>query len=284
MTPHHWSGSVGAPTGESGSVPAGTEDVRHSLAYMMLGGLTGLIAPGGLLVYGAVAGAPDPVVVVLCLIIGGVAALGAAGWVIGRRDDALAARNRELAALSEQLRTLSVTDALTGLPNRRAFDERLALEVAVTQRYGRSLAVVMIDLDRFKETNDRYGHAAGDEVLRAVAAILDRQRRSVDLVARFGGEEFVAILPHADRRAAGIWAERVRRAIAAYAAAHPHATTASFGVAELSQHGMDGMDGTDSGEALVAAADAALYRAKHAGRDRVEVAAGSVTVESSALR
>jgi diguanylate cyclase (GGDEF)-like protein len=191
--------------------------------------------------------------------------------LIGRRDDALAERNDALAALSQRLHAQSVTDALTGLPNRRAFDERLALELAGARRYARPLALVMLDLDRFKAVNDRLGHAGGDQVLRAVAGVLDRERRASDLVARHGGEEFAAILPHTGARAAAVWAERVRRAIAASEVP----VTASLGVAAVE----GGIDATAEG--LSETADRALYAAKDGGRDRVCVASGGPSSSTS---
>jgi diguanylate cyclase (GGDEF)-like protein len=232
----------------------------HARAYLLLGILAGLIAPAGLLGYQVLFGAPDPRLVILTLVIGGIATLGICGWLIGRRDDALAARNHTLAVLSRQLRVQSVTDALTGLPNRRAFDERLVLETALAARYPRPLAVVMLDLDRFKDINDRHGHPAGDRVLRAVARVLDRQRRASDLVARHGGEEFAAVLPHTDARAALVWAERVRAAIAAIPGLP---ITASLGVAAVQG------PAAVTPEALIEASDRALYAAKEAGRNRV---------------
>jgi diguanylate cyclase (GGDEF)-like protein len=241
--------------------------MSHARKYLLLGTLTGLVAPLGLVAYQLLLGAPEPHIVILTLLAGGIAALGLAGWVIGHRDDALAAQNRALAELSAQLRAQSVTDSLTGLPNRRAFDERLALETAVARRYSRALAMVMLDLDRFKEVNDRFGHPAGDEVLRAVADVLDRQRRASDLVARHGGEEFAAILPHTGARSAAAWAERVRRAIAALAF-EGTPVTASLGVAAV-----EGPTAVTP-SALSEAADHALYAAKQAGRNRVCVAEG----------
>jgi diguanylate cyclase (GGDEF)-like protein len=240
--------------------------VPRSRSYLLLGGLAGLVAPAGLLVYAVLLGAPDPRLVVSLLTAGGVMVLALCGWAIGRAEDALAARNLQLAALSEQLRVLSVTDPLTGLANRRALDERLALEVALAARYHRELALVVLDLDRFKQTNDRCGHPAGDQILRAVAAVMSRERRAGDLVARQGGEEFAAILPHSDERAAAAWSERVRAAIATARplnAAGLAPTTASFGVAAF-EVGM-------TPASLMEAADRALYRAKEAGRNQVAV-------------
>jgi diguanylate cyclase (GGDEF)-like protein len=127
----------------------------------------------------------------------------------------------------------------------------------------------MIDLDRFKALNDRYGHAAGDAVLREVAHLLDMEKRRGDTVARYGGEEFVALLPHADAAAAQAWSERARARIATTAVELQGVLlrmTASFGVAAS-----DGRELTD-GNALLAAADQALYQAKERGRNRVVVA------------
>jgi diguanylate cyclase (GGDEF)-like protein len=240
---------------------------RRSCAYSLLGVLAGLAAPAGLLAYATLFGAPDPRFALAVLIPGGVAVLGFAGWIIGRGEDALAAQNRDLAAASEELRLLAVTDPLTALANRRAFDERLSLEVALAQRYRHGLALVILDLDRFKQTNDRFGHQVGDDVLRAVAAIIGRRPRAGDLIARYGGEEFAAILPHSDARAAVAWSERMRGAIAAdISAAGLPPTTASFGVAAF-KHG-----GPTTPDSLVAAADRALYSAKRAGRNQVAVA------------
>ncbi len=104
----------------------------------------------------------------------------------------------------------SRVDALTGLANRRAFDERLDEEVARAIRYGHPLSLLMVDIDNFKLVNDRFGHTAGDEALKALAAIIDRSIRTIDIVARFGGEEFVVILPETPIEGAAVVAERVR--------------------------------------------------------------------------
>lgn len=248
--------------------------VRYSTRYLVLGAIAGVLAPAGLFAYGLVRGRElDAFEVFAIMAAGGVVTLGAAGWMIGRRDDVLRARNRELRALSESLQQLSTLDALTRIPNRRALDDRLAQEVARFNRYGTPLALVMIDLDRFKDLNDRHGHAAGDRVLQQVAAALDREKRLGDLVARFGGEEFVAILPHTDAEAAQAWAERVRGAIGAtIEAAVP--VTASFGVAQASPDG-------ETPTRLLEAADQALYTAKRQGRNRV-VSAPSLGRERAA--
>ena len=185
--------------------------MRLATRYALFGVLVGLLAPAGLLVYAlATRRWFDPVAFSAALAAGGTIVFGVIGSMIGRRDEILLRRNSELAALSGKLAELSTTDALTGIDNRRSFDERLAMEMARAQRYDVPCALVMIDLDRFKAVNDRHGHQAGDEVLRHVAALVNSERRSGDMVARYGGEELAAILPHTSAADAAAWAERVR--------------------------------------------------------------------------
>jgi diguanylate cyclase (GGDEF)-like protein len=155
-------------------------------------------------------------------------------------------------------------DPLTGLANRRAFDEELAREVARAARTGAPLAVVVLDVDRFKAVNDGHGHPAGDGVLREVATRAGAALRRGDLAARIGGEEFALLLPGADLAGAVELAGRVRAAVAARpipAGAAALAVTVSLGCAALAPG--------EAPEALVARADARLYEAKRAGRDRV---------------
>jgi diguanylate cyclase (GGDEF)-like protein len=231
-----------------------------------MGMLTGVMASAGLFVYALLAGRTfDPWEMFAMTVAGSMATLGVAGWMIGRRDDVLEHRNEELRLLSERLQGLSATDALTGIANRRTFDERLAIEVARANRYGTPLSLVMIDLDNFKELNDRFGHLAGDEVLKRVASLVDREKRLGDVVARYGGEEFGAILPHTEARAAAIWAERVRQMIAGTevrSEAGALNITASFGLAGAAPD-------REEPATLIEEADRALYEAKRQGRNRV---------------
>jgi diguanylate cyclase (GGDEF)-like protein len=184
----------------------------------------------------------------------------------------VAERTAQLEDANRKLATLSVTDGLTGLANRRHFDEVLRREWARCQRAGQSIAVIMLDIDHFKKFNDHYGHQAGDVCLAQVAASLQATlRRPGDLVARYGGEEFCVVLPEADGPHALEVAEHLRAAIAALAL--PHAAVAdgqvtiSVGAAAIAPTPLGAAD------ALLRAADNALYAAKGAGRNTVHLAA-----------
>ncbi len=166
-----------------------------------------------------------------------------------------------------KLEEQSVTDALTGLKNRRFFDERLHEEFRRAQRYGDYLALIMIDLDHFKEVNDRYGHPAGDEVLREAAALIRSSIREPDICSRYGGEEFAAILPKTHMSGALAVAERIWRALEGKEYAVQRASgirvTASLGVAFYPSKDIS------SGDLLLRFADQALYQAKRAGRNTI---------------
>ena len=188
--------------------------------------------------------------------------------VIERQGAELSALSARLLHANDLLERLAGSDALTGIANRRAFDEALLREDRRSSREGTPLAVIMADLDWFKAFNDTYGHPAGDGCLSAVAAaIVASIRRPGDVAARYGGEEFAVILPGTDADGAFAVAEAIRAAVRAAAILHEGSplgvVTVSLGVAVRK-----GGDGTAS-EAVVAAADRALYAAKDAGRDRV---------------
>jgi diguanylate cyclase (GGDEF)-like protein len=154
------------------------------------------------------------------------------------------------------------TDSLTGLANRRSGRKALEREVQRASRYGRPLSVLLFDLDRFKAVNDRYGHPAGDRVLRAIAQAATKAVRDTDQVVRWGGEEFLVICAETGRAEASRLAERLRRRIARlHHVRRKLAVTASFGVTTFAP-------GEDSA-ALAERADQALYRAKRGGRNRV---------------
>jgi diguanylate cyclase (GGDEF)-like protein len=189
---------------------------------------------------------------------------------VAERTEALAERTQALEAANERLEMLSVTDALTGLANRRQLADVLEAEWLRAMRNGTSLAAAMIDIDHFKLYNDLFGHIAGDTCLRRVATVLrDTMRQGTDLVARYGGEEFAVILPGADVADAYAAAERVRAAVVALDEAHAGIVegrvTVSVGVAVTALAEGDAKQ-------LLESADAALYEAKRNGRDRVMVA------------
>lgn len=175
---------------------------------------------------------------------------------------ALARSNVELRQREVLVLESSLTDELTGVGNRRKLDEALAVETSRVAREGGSLCIIMADLDHFKLVNDTYGHAAGDKVLAAFGAMLRSMTRKTDVVARYGGEEFVVLLPHTTIDKAALKAEALGKALRAMRV-HPlpEGVTASFGLAQLAPG--------ETGEAVLARADKALYEAKGAGRDRV---------------
>jgi diguanylate cyclase (GGDEF)-like protein len=171
------------------------------------------------------------------------------------------------ARVHEHTAELAVTDALTGLPNRRRLERDLRVEVNASMRYGRPLALLMIDVDHFKSYNDTFGHQAGDAALQSVARVLATGLRASDIAYRYGGEEFVLILRETTRSDAVVLAERIRSAVEHHfsAPSHLRAVTISVGVAGLPEHG-------PAGDTLTHAADEALYEAKSSGRNRVVVA------------
>ena len=171
----------------------------------------------------------------------------------------LAEANSQLEQANEHLFAQASTDGLTGLCNHRMFQERLTEEVYRSRRYQHPLSLLLIDVDRFKLYNDSFGHPEGDNVLRAVARLLQSTVRECDLVARYGGEEFAIILPNTESDASCCTAERIRVAIAS--ASWPmRAVTISTGISTLSEQMKDKSD-------LIAEADRALYRSKQRGRD-----------------
>ena len=168
----------------------------------------------------------------------------------------------QLKAMNQKLQSLAVTDGLTGLHNHRAFQDYLEEQFQDAMRNKQPLALLLMDVDHFKQYNDTYGHQAGDEVLRQVAQILQAHVREGDFVARYGGEEFVVVLPRADLESAVAVAERLRRAVeSAEWSLRP--VTGSFGVACIRPD-------METRQELIEAADQALYQAKKNGRNRVE--------------
>ena len=181
----------------------------------------------------------------------------------------LAERVAELQAAHEQLRTLSTRDALTGLFNRRYLEEAFAREVSRAARQHCAIGVLMLDIDYFKQFNDTFGHAAGDLLLREVGTFLQGHVRSSDIACRYGGEEFIVLMPDTHLEVLLERAEAMRREIAQLRLSHAGQAlgpiTISVGVALLPDHGA-------SADTLIDAADRALYRSKRAGRNRVTLA------------
>jgi two-component system, cell cycle response regulator len=181
------------------------------------------------------------------------------------------ALTRELEDKTRELERTTRTDPLTGVGNRRIFDERLVAEVARTIRHGRPLALLMFDLDHFKQVNDRFGHLVGDSLLELFGGILRLELRASDLPCRYGGEEFLVIAPETTAAQARSFAERIRLAF------RDRSTSVGSGAAHTVSVGIAASDLLPlplEGRALLVMADDALYRAKAGGRDRVEVGGG----------
>ncbi len=194
-------------------------------------------------------------------------------------DDELGKLGKTLNAMATRIEQLATRDELTGLYVRREFNRLFHEEISRAARSGRPFSLLLVDADHFKDITDRYGHRAGDRVLRTLALVLNRDMRAVDRVARVGGEEFAVIMPDTKWDAAMETAERIRSMAADKKVhtsdGHTITTTISVGVATFPQDG-------DSMEALIEAADQALYRAKAAGRNCVrQAAAAHVTLDAS---
>jgi len=163
--------------------------------------------------------------------------------------------------MEDEIRRVAHTDWLTGVANRLSLGNTLEAEIERSQRYGRPLSLIMFDLDHFKAVNDQYGHEAGDEVLKALAQTVSAELRDADTLGRWGGEEFIIVVPETRLVGATALAEKLRQAVSTMSVPGVPCVTASFGVAELASG--------DSAKLLARRADEAMYQAKQAGRDRV---------------
>lgn len=170
----------------------------------------------------------------------------------------------------KEIRLLATTDSLTGIANRREFDRILTNETDRVRRYGKPLSLVMYDIDFFKRVNDTFGHDAGDTVLQAVTGLVKENIRTVDVVARWGGEEFMVLTPQSNLAAARSMAEKLRQTIAQYRFDKVDKITVSFGVTEFVLE--------DDFNSLLKRADDALYQAKERGRNRVETLTAEAVV------
>lgn len=180
------------------------------------------------------------------------------GQLVAQRQQ-IDAQQQELREVNARLREQATRDSLTGLQNRRALMERLSAESDFARRHNNPFSLLLIDVDRFKQHNDSFGHPAGDEVLKGVAQLMMEQARVSDFVARYGGEEFVVLLPGTDEDASRVAGERLRLAIESATWEH-RPVTVSIGIGTTSH-----VDVTT----LMAQADTALYASKAAGRNRV---------------
>lgn len=174
----------------------------------------------------------------------------------------LAEAHAELALKNRSLEILSITDPLTGVLNRLKLDENIKTEVERAERYQSAFSMIMVDLDHFKEVNDTHGHPAGDTVLKEVVALFQENIRKVDILGRYGGEEFLLLCPETDMEGAVQIAEKLRAAVQAHDFTRVGRLTASFGVSTFTPGATHGT--------MLFEADAALYQAKDAGRNRVE--------------
>ncbi len=184
-------------------------------------------------------------------------------------QDELRMKNSQLEELIGKVEIMAVTDSLTGLYNRRRFQEALSAEFSRTKRYRTPFSVVMLDIDHFRKVNDNFGHREGDMILKEVPEILAKMVRGTDTVARYGGEEFMLILSNTVKADAVLCAERIRGAIAAH-------DFRDLGISVTVSAGVTGVPDSaiDSEDKLIRCADLALSRAKQNGRNRTEAAEG----------
>lgn len=185
---------------------------------------------------------------------------------VAERTAELSQANQELAQRAELQEQLARRDALTGVANRMAANERLLFEQQRFTRHQHAYSVLMMDIDYFKRINDNYGHAMGDQVLIKTAHVLQHQLRRTDFIARFGGEEFLVILPETNLEGAAQLAEKLRSAMTSFVFAEVGQVTLSLGVAMAGP-------ADDGAESVIRRADEALYQSKHQGRNRVSIAA-----------
>ena len=171
------------------------------------------------------------------------------------------AQQHELECVNVELKIQSITDPLTSLFDKGYFNDHLEIEIARSRRHGSVLSLVIFDIDKFKQVNDNYGHLAGDDVLKALARLCQKNIRASDILARWGGEEFVILSPESDSKRTIVFAEKLRRLIEEYSFSIPSQVTCSFGVTEYKEG--------DSVDSFINRADRALYKAKQEGRNKV---------------
>src|SRR5712691_10627821 len=173
---------------------------------------------------------------------------------------------KELESTNVRLKETSFKDDVTGLYNRRFFSVRLEEEMSRYRRFNHPVSLVLMDLDGFKAVNDEMGHMVGDETLRDLGQILMKHSRGINVVSRYGGDEFAVLLVETTKAGAQLYADRIRQIIESYPFSHRRPITASFGIASLPD------DEATTSESLIRAADEALYAAKRAGKNQVAAA------------
>lgn len=203
------------------------------------------------------------------------AMMGAFSRILGRIEEQgneiqnfahrLEAAHKDLELSNARLKEYSFKDEVTGLYNRRFYSIRLEEEVSRYRRFNHPVSVVLVDLDGFKEINDDLGHGAGDDTLRDMSDILLRYSRGINVICRYGGDEFAVLLVETSKAGAKLYADRIRQVLSTHRFAHGRRLTASFGIASLPEDVAPGADD------LMRAADEALYAAKRAGKNRVSV-------------
>ena len=201
--------------------------------------------------------------------------MGAFSRILGRIEDQgneisdfahrLEAAYRDLELSNARLKEYSFKDEVTGLYNRRFYSIRLEEEVSRYRRFNHPVSVVLVDLDGFKSVNDDLGHGAGDDTLRDMSDILLKYSRGINVICRYGGDEFAVLLVETSKAGARLYADRIRQVLATHRFAHGRRLTASFGIASLPEDVAPGADD------LMRAADEALYAAKRSGKNRVSV-------------
>jgi diguanylate cyclase (GGDEF)-like protein len=194
---------------------------------------------------------------------------------IERFADKLDLAYKDIQTSSARLKEFSFKDEVTGLYNRRFFSIRLEEEVSRYRRFNHPVSVVLLDLDGFKAVNDELGHGAGDETLRGVADVLMKNSRGINVICRYGGDEFAILLVETSKTGARLYADRIRYVLPGYRFTHGRRVTASFGIASVPE------DVAPQADELIRAADEALYAAKRSGKNRVSVYESLGTVEAS---
>ncbi|HBL18555.1 MAG: hypothetical protein A2X36_09130 [Elusimicrobia bacterium GWA2_69_24] len=270
------------PEPDPGSGVSFLDRFPHDRLYPLIGGLIGLATPVGAFVLRWLEADPDlfPLwmrselsynsVFYLYMALGSAVSFVAFGYVLGVLSESQRVRNRDLRQRMADLHLKSVTDGLTGAFSHAFLHETLAIELERSRRQGRPLSILMMDLDNFKSLNDAHGHLFGDRVLQELTETVNMNIRQEDVLGRYGGEEFLVIMPGADHAVAERVAERVRRAVARTpivdfrdAQRHVH-TTLSIGIATR-----QGENSEPQAAAFLDHADRNLYEAKRLGKNRI---------------